>query len=430
MNAVNLQKIINLRHLLHTCPELSMQEHHTKEVLMDFLRRETALEVADGGSWFYACYHCMEAPGMEASCIEASGMETPCMEATLKRPIAFRADFDALPIEETLDLPYASQNPGVSHKCGHDGHSAALVGLALEVDEKGADRDVYFIFQHGEEIGGGGELCSSIIWEKGISQVYAFHNWSGFPLNSIVVKEGTCQCASKGLTVYLEGKPSHASQPEDGTNPARALSCLMMDLTAGACGGCGDTEREDTESEDMERGNMESEDTECGDMEHEGMVLATIVHVAAGNREAGTCVKDFGISAWYGELSVTLRAEREQDLKKLETRIRQRAGELAEAEKLKVSFAECDIFPETVNSADGVERVKQAAKNCGFPIIELEKPIRASEDFGYYLKQCPGAMFYIGNGETYPELHTSEYDFNDAVLETAVGMFWELVKIS
>lgn len=405
MNAVNLQKIINLRHLLHTCPELSMQEHHTKEVLMDFLRRETALEVADCGSWFYACYHCMEAPGMEASCIEASGMETPCMEATLKRPIAFRADFDALPIEEALDLPYASQNPGVSHKCGHDGHSAALAGLALEVDEKGADRDVYFIFQHGEEIGGGGELCSSIIWEKGISQVYAFHNWSGFPLNSIVVKEGTCQCASKGLTVYLEGKPSHASQPEDGTNPARALSCLMMDLTAGACGGCGDTERE-------------------------GMVLATIVHVAAGNREAGTCVKDFGISAWYGELSVTLRAEREQDLKKLETRIRQRAGELAEAEKLKVSFAECDIFPETVNSADGVERVKQAAENCGFPVIELEKPIRASEDFGYYLKQCPGAMFYIGNGETYPELHTSEYDFNDAVLETAVGMFWELVKIS
>ena len=405
MNAVNLQKIINLRHLLHTCPELSMQEHHTKEVLMDFLRRETALEVADCGSWFYACYHCMEAPCMEASCIEASCTEAPCMEAPLKRPIAFRADFDALPIEEALDLPYASQNPGVSHKCGHDGHSAALAGLALEVDEKGADRDVYLIFQHGEEIGGGGELCSSIIREKGISQVYAFHNWSGFPLNSIVVKEGTCQCASKGLTVYLEGKPSHASQPEDGTNPARALSCLMMDLTAGVCGGCGDTERE-------------------------GMVLATIVHVAAGNREAGTCVKDFGISAWYGELSVTLRAEREQDLKKLETRIRQRAGELAEAEKLKVSFAECDIFPETVNSADGVERVKQAAKNCGFPVIELEKPIRASEDFGYYLKQCPGAMFYIGNGETYPELHTSEYDFNDAVLETAVGMFWELVKIS
>ena len=382
-----------------------MQEHHTKEVLMDFLRRETALEVADCGSWFYACYHCIEAPGMEASCREASCMETPCMEATLKRPIAFRADFDALPIEEALDLPYASQNPGVSHKCGHDGHSAALAGLALEVDEKGADRDVYFIFQHGEEIGGGRERCSSIIREKGISQVYAFHNWSGFPLNSIVVKEGTCQCASKGLTVYLEGKPSHASQPEGGTNPARALSCLMMDLTAGVCGGCGDTERE-------------------------GMVLATIVHVAAGNREAGTCVKDFGISAWYGELSVTLRAEREQDLKKLETRIRQRAGELAEAEKLKVSFAECDIFPETVNSADGVERVKQAAENCGFPVIELEKPIRASEDFGYYLKQCPGAMFYIGNGETYPELHTSEYDFNDAVLETAVGMFWELVKIS
>lgn len=411
MNSVNLQKITNLRHLLHTCPELSMQEHHTKEVLMDFLRRETSLEVVDRGSWFYACCHCMEAYQNDTGTNLDTSLTSfePLKHLPVKRPIAFRADFDALPIEEALDLPYASQNPGVSHKCGHDGHSAALAGLALEVDEKGADRDVYFIFQHGEEIGGGGELCSSIIREKEISQVYAFHNWSGFPLNSIVVKEGTCQCASKGLTVYMEGKPSHASQPEDGTNPARALSCLMMDLTAGACGEYGDTEREDTE--------------------REGMVLATIVHVSVGNREAGTCVKDFGISAWYGELSVTLRAEREQDLKKLEIRIRQRARELAEAENLKVSFAECDIFPETVNSADGVERVKQAAKNCGFPIIELENPIRASEDFGYYLKQCPGAMFYIGNGETYPELHTSEYDFNDAVLETAVGMFWELVRL-
>ena len=85
-----------------------------------------------------------------------------------------------------------------------------------------------------------------------------------------------------------------------------------------------------------------------------------------------------------------------------------------------------DYFPETRNSAHGIERVRRAARECGFPAMEMTDLWRASEDFGYYLKECSGAMFYIGNGENWPALHTKEYDFNDRFLETAARMFLQL----
>ena len=108
MKAENLEKIIELRHRLHREPELSGKETGTIRMLSTFLRENTSLEVISRDGWFYAVKH--------------GSSETP--------PIAFRADMDALPMDEGTDLPYASINPGIAHKCGHDGHSAALCGLA------------------------------------------------------------------------------------------------------------------------------------------------------------------------------------------------------------------------------------------------------------------------------------------------------------
>ena len=121
---------------------------------------------------------------------------------------------DALPIPETIDLPYGSQNEGVSHKCGHDGHCAALCGLALALDQMETTRDVYLIFQPGEEIGAGALVCRDLITEKGISEIYAFHNLGGYPEGSLVYREGLTQPASEGLRICLTGKTSHASAPE------------------------------------------------------------------------------------------------------------------------------------------------------------------------------------------------------------------------
>ncbi|MCI8453265.1 MAG: amidohydrolase [Lachnospiraceae bacterium] len=361
-----VEKITRLRHELHADPELSMQERRTKQRLMEFIKDNTALSVVDCGLWFYAYY--------------------PCGQEDAER-IAFRADFDALPMEEGLALPYGSKNKGVSHKCGHDGHSAALAGLAMEIDRRGAKRDVYFIFQHAEEIGAGGAACAALLIEKGISRVYAFHNISGYPQGSIVLKEGVAQCTSKGFTVRMTGSPAHASQPKDGKNPAAALARLVLFTEAKA-----------------------------SKKEYAGFVLNTVVQVDVGSR-------NFGIAASDGSVSMTMRADYEADLRRLETAIRAEALRLAGEEGLTVSFSEQDFFPETVNDPGAVAAVRKAAARCGFPVVSMECSFRASEDFGYYLKVCPGAIFYIGNGEAYPPIHTKEYDFNDAVLETAAELF-------
>lgn len=398
-----LEKIIKLRHQLHACPELSLQEHRTKGILMDFLKEHTCLEVVDRGRWFYACCHCGQ-PGAGA--------------------VAFRADFDALPIKETeeqMGISYISQNPGVSHKCGHDGHSAALAGLALELDgrqqkegveqrtdgwepgkkvepreyenRKPDSRDVYLIFQHGEEVGGGGEECAQLIKEKGISQVYAVHNRSGYPKGSIVLKSGVVQCASKGLTVSFTGLPAHASQPEDGRNPARAVAELVLAVE--------ETVRQES----------------CEDL-----VMATVVQVAVGH-------KNFGIAASEGEVSMTLRGARQSEMEQMEQQIRREAAALAQRDGLTVSFQEQDVFPETVNNPFCVALAEEAARRAGMEVIPMTELFRASEDFGYYLKACPGAMVYVGNGEDYPQIHTEGYDFNDEILETIVEFFKHLLQV-
>ncbi len=376
MNEKNLNLITELRHELHAHAELSGQELNTKKLLMDFISRNTSLEVVDKGRWFYA--HLAESDPV----------------VTLKRPIVFRAEMDALPMREKLDLSYASLNPEAAHKCGHDGHCAALAGLALELEERAGtwERDIYLIFQHAEEIGAGGEECAALLKETDAEYVYAFHNWSGFPEHEVVVRSGIVQCASKGFTICMEGTPSHASEPEHGRNPSAALAELVLTL--------------------------QEEVDEPG---YKGMVMATVVNVVIGS-------KDFGISASSGEVSLTLRAEHDRDLIMLEEEIRERAEILADEQGLKVFYEECDIFPETVNNAAAAEHVRNAAEKLGLDVSDLKETIRGSEDFGYYLKECPGAIFYIGNGSAYPQLHTSEYDFNDRILGTAVDMFLNLIS--
>ncbi len=360
MNKENLRKIIGLRHELHEYPELSGYESETKRRLMNFIEANTRLAVIDCGKWFYASRY---------------------VEGT--KAIAFRTDMDALPIPETLEIPHASKNPKASHKCGHDGHSAVLCGFALELDSLPVERSVYLIFQHSEETGQGARECSGLLRERSISEIYAFHNWSGWPERSIVVREGVCQFASAGITLMFEGKTSHASEPEKGLNPAYVIARLISEI------------------EDMKD------------------ALCTIVNVNVGGR-------NFGISPGNGEISLTVRAEREAEMRKAYNSIISRAEELAANHSLSLTKKGSDYFTDTSSDSHCVERVRTAAKSLGLQIIDMAEPIRASEDFGLYTKLVHGAMFYIGNGEGYPPIHTQDYDFNDNILETAVDMFTEI----
>lgn len=369
MKPSNFDKVTALRHELHAHPELSMEEHNTKSRLISFIKENTSLELTDCGHWFYAVYHSMNPSA---------------------RTLCFRADFDAVAIKETCDLPYVSQNPGAGHKCGHDGHAAALAGFAMEIDQHGCNNNIYFLFQHAEETGQGAVECARLIDEKGIDMIFAIHNRSGYPEGTIIYRDGLTQCASRGLTIFYQGTPAHASQPETGHNPAFAIARTISYV------------------QELLRENS-----------FEEMVLATIIHGKIGQR-------NFGIAAGQGELSLTLRANREEDLDRLELLLRQKSLEYATAEQLSVSYEISDPFPETRNHSDAIHIIKNCACKLGLPLIEMPEPWRASEDFGHYTKKCSGAMFYVGNGTEYPEVHTGDYDFNDNILEIIIKMFFAI----
>ena len=369
MDKNHLRIITQLRHELHCHPELSMNEIETSRIIKQFLRQYTHFQIAERGNWFYAVKE-----GRSPS-----------------QKIAFRADMDALPIREDAGLPYHSVNEGVSHKCGHDGHCAALCGLAMELDREDIAPSVYLIFQPGEETGQGAAICKELIRQEGISEIFAYHNLSGYPEKSIAYRRGLTQPASEGLKLVFCGKTSHASAPEDGSNPADVIAKVILYAE--------ETVRQRTG----------------------GLLLCTVTGIRLGSG-------DFGISPGEGELCLTLRAENEKDMKDLETEILACAGKLCIAAGIHLRHSLHDSFPETRNHEESLEKILQAAGNLQLQVMPMEKLWRASEDFGWYLKECPGAIVYVGNGEGHPALHTEEYDFKDSILETVVDLFCRLTE--
>lgn len=366
-----LEKAIALRHELHRYPELSEKEVRTKKILMEFIKVNTDLQVVDRGQWFYAVYE----PKKKSE----------------KGRIAFRADMDAISVFEDSNLPYASENPGVAHKCGHDGHSAALAAFAMELSETGTDREVYLIFQHAEENGAGGKVCAQLIEEKQIETVYALHNFPGFEEGALLLREGTINCASMGMELTFTGVSAHASQPEKGRNPAAVISRLVLELEKMAAPEC-----------------------------HEGLILATVVQVDIGERA-------FGVAAHKGKLLLTIRGQIEDEMNALRDRIENFAKEQAQQYGLLLETAYHDVFPETYNHGESIEKIRNIADEKGWKTQTLENPIRSSEDFGWYLKKASGALVWMGAGMECTPIHSAEFDYNDNLIERSVLFFQSLL---
>lgn len=373
MNASNLKKAVELRHTLHQYPELSMHEVQTKRRLIEFLRDNTNLEIIDKGKWFYAVYRA-----------DKSG-----------RNIAFRADMDAIPVEESANFVlYASRNHGVSHKCGHDGHCASMAAFALELNERqDINKNIFLLFQHAEETGQGAKECLSFIKKNNIDEIYAFHNLPGLGFKAIACPDGSAQCASTGMIIKFKGKKSHASYPEQGLNPAYAIAEIVNMLP-----------------------------TIADQNLYRGLVLVTVVQINVGERA-------FGVSAGNGELLLTVRGENEYELNDLIKHITDEATSKACTYGLQCEIEFDDKFPETRNHQLAMLKVKQSAETLGFKFEIQKEKWRSSEDFGYFTKVIPGAMFYIGDGQNYPALHTTEFNFPDDLIETAADMFYQIAAI-
>lgn len=196
----DIEMISELRRKLHDIPEPSMQERKTKQLLMDFLRKNTTLNIVDRGEWFYAQYQ---------------GNDTG-------DAVAFRADYDAVVCKDGC----------ARHICGHDGHGAILAGFALELEKMAPRQNVYLIFQPGEETGQGALLCAQLIEECCIKEIYGMHNIPGYAQNEILLLDGAFACASTGMEIRIQGIPSHAAYPEQGRNPAGVIADLIVYMNA------------------------------------------------------------------------------------------------------------------------------------------------------------------------------------------------------
>jgi len=371
MNEKNFELAKKLRRELHAHPELSMEEVWTKQHLMEFMKENTTKwEIVDRGRWFYTYYK----------------------GADPKKKIAFRGDFDALPVYDDIEAEWKSQFDGVGHKCGHDGHVANLCLTALEIEEQGCDNDVYLVFQHAEEIGGGGADCAVLMTEANVDEVYSFHTGTGLPWNTVKTKAGPMNCASKGMEITLVGTPAHASTPEHGKNPSLAIAALINAIP----------------------GLIDP-------AEHKGLILATVIQVDIGERA-------FGVSAHRGQLLLTIRAEIETELDELQENLVKLTKEQAEKYGLEYNFAYYDEFPETYNHAEAVDNIVTACDTLGLDVVLMKEPNRGSEDFGYFTKYATGARFYIGNGMDYPAIHDAKFDFIDEQMKTATAIFLELIK--
>lgn len=301
------------------------------------------------------------------------------LEPGASETIAFRADMDAIPFEG-----------GAAHLCGHDGHSAVLAGLGLFLEGKTLGRNIVLLFQHAEETGAGGAPCAQALWDLNASRVYAFHNIPGYALGTVLLRQGVFACASRGIALTFEGAPAHAAYPEDGRNPGFAAARLLSVLPS---------------LTDPSR--------------FTALTMATLVGATIGS-------DGYGSAAGTAQVRLTLRAIQDADMASLIHLLQSTAAAEATQDGVTVQTSFQDIFPATVNNTELLGRLTSVCEAQGLATENLPEPFRWSEDFAHYGNFLPAAMVGIGAGPHWPQLHTEGYDFNDAIIPTALTLFSSL----
>lgn len=369
------QHLIHLRRLLHANPEVSGCEENTAACITGFLKKLNTDQIITniGGYGILALFD--------------SGKPGPTL--------LFRADMDALPIQELNEFPHRSVINGVSHKCGHDGHTAILCGLAEKIAaEKPATGKVYLLFQPAEETGAGAaKVVADTKFTVNPDFVFALHNLPGYETGNIVVRDGLFSAAVNSIIIRLKGKTAHAAEPEFGINPAKAISEIIA---------AADT---------LNHNHPEDENFQ----------LVTPVHLNMGTTA-------YGISAGEAELHYTLRCWDNDRLRTLESTLLNHAEETASKFGLTCDHEFTQTFYANNNNKYANDVVRLSAQQNGFTVEEKPVPFKWAEDFGYFTSKYKGCMFGLGAGKDQPALHNPDYDFPDSITAAGIAIFYSITK--
>jgi hippurate hydrolase len=365
------------RHDMHANPEIAFREKRTSALVAAQLR----------------------ALGLQVE----TGLAETGLVATLSRGeggrIGLRADMDALAIEETSALPYRSIVPGLMHACGHDGHTAMLLGAAKQLSRsRNFAGTVHFIFQPAEENEGGARrmLEEGLLDRFPCDAVYAMHNWPSLPAGQFVAHTGPAMAAFDTFEVEIGGRGTHAAMPELGCDPFVPVGQILLALQS-----------------------IPSRRLSA----HEAAVVSvTQVH---GGQTWNVIPASVTIRGSVRCFSETVREA-------IEGHFRSAVEAIAAAHGATARIRYERRYPATINSVREAKLAASVAAAMGNaePAHATCKPSMASDDFGFLTERLPGAYVWLGSGdEQHREpLHSPCYDFNDRILETGARYWVRLIE--
>ncbi|MBZ9724648.1 M20 family metallopeptidase [Mesorhizobium sp. CO1-1-11] len=350
------------RHDLHAHPEFGFEEERTAAFVAAKLREFGLDDVAEG--------------------VGGTGVVGTLKRGSGNRAIALRADMDALRISEQSTAPYRSGNPGIMHACGHDGHTAMLLGAAkLMAGEGGFDGTVRFIFQPAEEWGKGAlaMLDDGLMQRFPFDEIFGLHNMPGLPVGHFETRAGPVMSAEDVFEIVLRGLGGHAARPHSGQETLVAACALVTNLQT-----------------------IVSRRLSPADIS----VVSVTELITDGTRNALP-----GIARILGDA----RSFRPEVSAEIECQMRIIAEGIATAYNVAAEVNYTREFVPLRNDAELVDAAFAAAEAVFEPgnIAVAREPMTASEDFARFLDHVPGCFVFLGNGEASAPLHNSSYDFND-----------------
>ena len=364
----------HFRRDLHAHPELSGHERETQKRIKAFLADQGITHGKDVGR-FGTLYHFYFGDGPH---------------------LLVRVDIDALAIQEVNTFEHRSLTEGLSHKCGHDGHTTIGVGLAMRLQNEPLEHGaVTLLFQPSEENGEGaqGVLKDPQFDPEEYDYAVALHNIPGESLHEVLWKHDNFTPAVQSLILRLTGRTSHAAEPLKGENPTYAIAEIVTEA-------------------------LRLEET---DEKHSNYRLITPVFTEIGS-------KDYGISAGYGEIHFTIRSWHQTDMEAATNDFMNEVQRIADEHRLRLESEIVAVFASNQNHEDVVKAITDSAKQLGLDMTERSEPFPWGEDFGLFTQKIPGAMFGLGSGKNTPALHNPDYDYPDELTPTGVNLFYQIAK--